>query len=94
MSRKIFDPENLIKMREEAGFTQEELASRLGCSRETVNYIENRKQGTIKKLEIPLVNKWWSVCRLKVSENSRLEFVQTLIDYFNIEEVLKNKYKK
>ncbi|TDF41699.1 XRE family transcriptional regulator [Alteromonadaceae bacterium M269] len=94
MQGKTYDPDNLRKIRKAAGYSQDELAARLGCSRKTIIHIESSRPGTIDKLAMPIVERWWTVCRQRMSNDSRLEFVQELIKYFNIEDLIKTIFSK
>ena len=83
MSRKkIFSGAQLMSLRKEAGYTQEELAQRVGISRETVSAIENDKPETMDNIGVSVVNKWWSICRQTASEQTRKSFFYTVMDYF------------
>lgn len=75
-------PVILRNLRKEAGYTQGELAQRLGLSRETVSAIENHKPETMRTLQIEVVNKWWSVCRSKAKAETRASFVDQIVGYF------------
>lgn len=72
-------------MRKESSLTQAELAARLGVSRETVSAIENEKQETINSLSIDLIEKWWKVCGQRSSIKIRNEFMQNIIQFFNLD---------
>lgn len=80
--RKQFSGAQLRTLRKEAGYTQEDLAFRVGLSRETVSAIENEKPGTIDTIGVEVINKWWSVCRQKASAETRQSFMSTVMDYF------------
>jgi HTH-type transcriptional regulator/antitoxin HipB len=75
-------PVILRSLRKEAGYTQGEIAQRLGLSRETVSAIENNKPETMRTLQIEVVKKWWSVCRCKAKAETRALFVQQIVGYF------------
>ncbi len=74
----------LKSMREEAGFTQAELASRLSVSREKISAIENYHVGTIDTLEQRLLERWWSVCRSKAHNTTKELFILFLKRAFKI----------
>ena len=76
-------PKTLRALRREAGYKQNELALRLGISRETVSAIENSKEETIKNLPDEVVRKWWSVCRSTAHEETRNHFFEQITDYFD-----------
>ena len=75
--RKKFSGVQLKSLRKEAGYTQGELALRVGISRETVSAIENEKPETMNS-----IGEWWAVCRQKASEQTRESFFSTVMDYF------------
>ncbi|MFT6992855.1 MAG: DNA-binding XRE family transcriptional regulator [Paraglaciecola sp.] len=77
-------PKILRDLRKEAGFTQEELAPRVGLGRETISAVENGKQETISNLSAETINKWWSVCRSKAKEETRQSFMGLIMGYFKI----------
>ncbi len=80
--RKKFSGVQLKSLRKEAGYTQGELAQRVGISRETVSAIENEKPETMNSIGVEVISKWWSVCRQKASEQTRESFFSTVMDYF------------
>lgn len=80
--RKMFSGAQLKALRKESGYTQEELASRVGISRETVSAIENEKPETMNNISVEVISKWWSICRQKASEQTRESFFSTVMDYF------------
>lgn len=83
MSRKKkFSGEQLKALRKEAGYTQEDLALRVGISRETVSAIENEKPETMNNIGVEVISKWWSICRQKASQQTRESFFSTVMDYF------------
>ena len=81
--RKMFSGAQLKSLRKEAGYTQEELAKRVGISRETVSAIENDKPETMDNIGVGVVNKWWSICRQTASEKTRKSFFSSVMDYFD-----------
>lgn len=80
--KKKFSGAQLKALRKEAGYTQEELALRVGISRETVSAIENEKPETINNIGVEVISKWWSICRQKASQQTRESFFSTVMDYF------------
>ena len=74
--------EILKDLRKESGYTQLDLASRLGISRETVSAVENNKRSTIESLGLEVCNKWWAVCRTKARKNTRDRFMEQIMGYF------------
>ncbi|KXI27613.1 helix-turn-helix domain-containing protein [Paraglaciecola hydrolytica] len=80
--RKQFSGVQLKALRKEAGFTQGELAIRIGISRETVSAIENEKPETMSNIGVEIISKWWTVCRQKASQQTRETFFSSIMDYF------------
>ncbi|MDU0355567.1 helix-turn-helix transcriptional regulator [Paraglaciecola aquimarina] len=80
--RKMLSGAQLKALRKESGYTQGELASRIGISRETVSAIENDKPETMNNIGMEVISKWWSICRQKASEQTRESFFSTVMDYF------------
>ena len=74
----------LKNLRKEAGFTQKELATKIGVSRETVVAIENEHPRTIDSLSLEVVNSWWLTCRKSVSESSQLSFKVQVMKFFGM----------
>jgi HTH-type transcriptional regulator / antitoxin HipB len=87
--KKRINIQLLKMMRKESGFTQSELAGRLGVSRETISAIENEKQETISVLSIDLVEKWWKVCGQRSSIQIKKEFMQNILQFFNFDIIKK-----
>jgi HTH-type transcriptional regulator/antitoxin HipB len=81
--KKMFSGAQLKSLRKEAGYTQEELAQRVGISRETVSAIENDKPETMDNIGVGVVSKWWSICRQTASEETRKSFISTVMEYFD-----------
>lgn len=81
---QAFSGKKLKEMRKESGFTQAELAIRLGISRETVIAIENEHPGTIDSLALGTLKKWWKVCNQRISQQSRNDFVEYVKNFLNI----------
>ena len=79
-----FSGKELKNLRKEAGFTQKELAQKIGISRETVVAIENEHPNTIDSLSLEVVNAWWVTCRKSVSESSRLSFKVQIMKFFGM----------
>lgn len=70
--------ETLKQVRKETHgrFTQQELANRLGLSRETVVAIENCHFHTMQTLELATVEKWWKVCRQRgITQRTKERFI-------------------
>ncbi|AZQ82707.1 helix-turn-helix domain-containing protein [Colwellia sp. Arc7-635] len=75
----------LKNLRKEAGFTQKDLANKIGISRETVVAIENEHPKTINSLSLEVVNTWWGICRASVSEASQLAFKVQVMTFFSLQ---------
>lgn len=89
MSRRTKISGALLRtLRMEAGFTQEELASKVGLSRETVSAIENEKPGTIDTIEAEVISMWYIVCRQKASAQTENQFFGHVMKYFGFSEKL------
>lgn len=80
--RRKFSGTQLKALRKESGYTQEELARRIGISRETVSAIENDKPETMNNIGVEVISKWWTVCRQRASVQTRESFFSTVMDYF------------
>lgn len=79
-----FSGVELKNLRKEAGYTQKELATKIGVSRETVVAIENEHPKTIDSLGLEVVNAWWIACRQSVSESSQLSFKVQVMKFFGM----------
>lgn len=79
-----FSGKELRSLRKEAGFTQAEIAKKVGVSRETAVAIENEHPRTIDALSLEVVNAWWLACRKSVSESSQLSFKATVLKFFGM----------
>lgn len=79
-----FSGVELKNLRKEAGFTQKEIAAKIGISRETVVAIENEHPKTIASLSLDVVNLWWLTCRKSVSESSQLSFKVQVMKFFGM----------
>jgi HTH-type transcriptional regulator/antitoxin HipB len=80
--RRKFSGAQLKALRKESGYTQEQLACRLGISRETVSAIENDKPETMNNIAVELISRWWSVCRQRASVKTRELFFTSVMEYF------------
>ena len=78
---------HLRNLRTAAGLTQQALGDRIDVSRETVVAIENDYDGTINKLTIDIVNKWWALCRRSVSPQTQAAFVAELLAFFDLSQM-------
>jgi DNA-binding XRE family transcriptional regulator len=72
----------LRELRKEADLTQQDLATRIGISRETVSAIENDKRETIEALGAEVISKWHMICAQRASEATRNKFFQHVMQYF------------
>jgi len=79
-----FSGKELKSLRKEAGFTQKDLAQKIGISRETVIAIEREHPKTIESLSLEVVNAWWLSCRKSVSESSQLSFKVQIMKFFGM----------
>ena len=79
-----FSGKHLKNLRKEAGYTQQELATRLGISRETVVAIENEHKSSINSLKMDVVSDWWSFCKSKSSAETKASFKELLFSFFKI----------
>lgn len=79
-----FSGKELRGLRKEAGFTQAEIAKKIGISRETIVAIENEHPKTIDALSLEVVNAWWLICRKSVSESSQLSFKAQVLKFFGM----------
>ena len=90
MRTKSNSPRHLAKskllrqMRKDAGLTQQELAARLFISRETVVAIENSLLSAIKTIESELEEKWWDICRPKVTPTTYKAFKSFVLSPFRL----------
>jgi DNA-binding XRE family transcriptional regulator len=75
-----FSGDELKKFRIAANLTQQELALRLGISRETVVAIENNHEKAIKPLSLKLVRNWWFLCQGNLDQSTIKSFKATLKD--------------
>ncbi|WP_338294474.1 helix-turn-helix transcriptional regulator [Planctobacterium marinum] len=82
--RNNFDGEVLRDMRKEAGFTQQDLARRVGISRETVIAIEKNKRGTIDTIELDVLKNWQKLCRNYVSKPTREKVINYIKSYLDL----------
>lgn len=76
----------LRTLRLEAGYTQEEIANRLGLSRETVSAIENEKPGTIDSIEAEVISMWYIICRQGATSQTQSQFFGHVMKYFGFSE--------
>lgn len=72
----------LKRLREEAGFTQQELANRLQVSRETVSAIENCHRAAISALSDDLREQWWKVCESGASIDTKSGLLNLIMRIF------------
>lgn len=79
-----FSGQKLREMRKEAGYTQIDLAKRLGISRETVIAIEREHPGTINSIELQVINKWWKVCSQSISQSTKQDFIDYVKGFLSL----------
>jgi len=84
--RRKIDVALLKNLRKEAGFTQRELAVRIGISRETVSAIERNVPKTINSLEAEVVSAWHIACQQDASADTRVLFLGHIMKYFGFSE--------
>jgi DNA-binding XRE family transcriptional regulator len=75
----------LRSLRKEAGYTQIEMSKKMGVCRETIVAIENLHIGSVNKLELWLVMRWWVACKLKANIETKSQFSSLLKKAFDIE---------
>lgn len=80
---KVFSPV-LKELRKDSGLTQQELATRLGISRETVIAIEKENKASVTSLEMGLVYSWWRVCKIKATVETAQKFIQVCKNLLDI----------
>lgn len=78
-----FSGKELKRIRKEAGYTQAEIAVRVGISRETVSAIENEQPGAINSIELGVIKKWWKACHQRVTRETKNGFVAYINSFFN-----------
>jgi DNA-binding XRE family transcriptional regulator len=74
----------LRQVRKEAGFTQVDMAKKVGLSRETVINIEKDLVETVSALEAIVVRKWRSACGLKMTLNTIAAYKSVMMQYFKL----------
>jgi DNA-binding XRE family transcriptional regulator len=79
-----FNGIELRHIRKEAGYTQAQVAERVGISRETVSAIENNQPAAIRTLEMDVIKKWWSMCKPSLTQIVVFRFKSYLAKYFSI----------
>ena len=75
-------PEILKQLRKESGYTQKELADKVGVSRETVSAIENGHVNTLKGLREESLSKWWLVCKHRSKKETKECFYKYILAKF------------
>jgi HTH-type transcriptional regulator/antitoxin HipB len=76
----------LRSMRKESGYTQVQLASRIGISRETISAIENERSEAINCISADLISSWHIICRQGVTSETRHEFFSHIMNFFGFTE--------
>jgi HTH-type transcriptional regulator/antitoxin HipB len=83
MSRRIKISGLLLReLRKEAELTQQDLARRIGISRETISAIENDKRETIEAIGAEVISKWHIICAQRASPATRNKFFEHVMKYF------------
>ena len=80
----IFNGETLKRARKNAGLTQQQIAQRVGVSRQTVNKIENNQVDAVRALKLITVQRWHSACRVLMTREERQTFADSLRNFFHI----------
>lgn len=80
--KMIAKAELLRALRKDNGLTQQELAKRLGLSRETVVGIENNHRQQIENILASTEKKWWEVCRSQAKPETRESFRDFVLSWF------------
>ena len=76
----------LRELRKEAELTQEQLASRIGISRETVSAIETDKRESIEAIGAEVISRWHIICAQRASAATQNKFFQHVMKYFGFSE--------
>lgn len=82
--RSKFDGQELKKLRKCTPYTQEELAHKVGISRETVNAIENNRIETMSVINVEVILKWKSICETYLDASRKSAFKEYIMKYFGI----------
>ncbi len=69
-------------LRKDSDLTQEQLATHLNISRETVVAVENCHLGAISALPGDVMESWWQLCREKASMESKGEFQKLITSLY------------
>lgn len=70
-------------IRKRAKFTQQELATQLSISRETVSALETNKESAIKALPVETLIEWYALCSKEASQTEKHSFVYSFMKFFN-----------
>lgn len=73
----------LKAIRKRAKLTQQELATQLSISRETVSALENNKESAIKALPVETLIEWYALCSKQITQTEKHSFVYSLMRFFN-----------
>ena len=73
----------LKAIRKRAELTQQDLATKLGISRETVSALENNKESAINSLPVDTLIEWYALCSKEVSQTAKHSFIYSLMKLFN-----------
>lgn len=87
MARNTKIDATLLKnMRKEANYTQQELATRIGISRETVSAIENAKIETLNNISAEVISAWHIACRQGATSDTKTKFLSHMMKYLGFSE--------
>jgi len=74
----------LKRARISSGLTQQQVATQLGLSRETVSAIERNKESTIKALKAQTIVEWFNLCSKQMSESAKSSFIYSILRLFRM----------
>lgn len=70
--------EVLRGLRLESSYTQQQIADKLGISREKVVAVENCHIKSMLALELDIVKNWWELCRPRADIQTQKQFVRLM----------------
>lgn len=68
----------LRSLRLESSFTQQQLAEKLGISREKVVAVENCHAKSMVALELDTIKMWWTLCRKRAENATQRKFASLM----------------
>lgn len=71
-------------LRLESSFTQQQLADKLGISREKVVAVENCHEKSMLALELDTIKSWWELCRRRSEAATQKKFANLMKRELNI----------